>query len=768
MQGYGGSAEQSGELITLEDAGKGPAGKVARWVMELDLSSSVEKSWRKRAKDVINRYRDEKSNDMNDPGRYSNSCRYNILYSNVQTICPALFNQSPKPDVRRRYRDNDPVGKVIADMLERALSYSMDDYDFDRYMRMAIKDQQLTGRGVTRVRYEPRFTEEEDEDGEKYDELKYEEVRWEHVNWADFRHGPGRIWDEVEWVAFCHLMTRDELREKFGEIGDDVELDYAPVGMEDKEGDTVADTFKRATIWEIWSKPDKEVVFISKSLKERPLKTEDDPLELKEFFPVPRPLYPTSNTDSLTPIEPFRYYQDQADELDNLTKRISGIIQACKVRGIYDSTITEMSNLLDVSENILMPATDVLPIMQAGGLERAVWIWPIEKIAGVLVYLYNQQTTVKTTIFEITGIADIMRGSSSASETLGAQQLKAQFGTMRLNDMQRDVQRYARDLVRMAAEIMAEKFQPDTLLLMTDVKLPTPEEKMQAQMMVQQGQAQGQPVPPQIQEILEKPTIEECLQVLRDDNQRCYRIDIETDSTIAGDQAADQKAVTELLQGVASFIQNAGPAVEAGYLPLEAAKSMLMMAIRRFKMGREVEDALDMIGEDDEQGQSDPAQAQQQQQAQQLAQQQAQMAQQEAQAAAQEAQVKIQMDQAKMQMDQAEAQSDAQIKQAEIELKNRELALKEFEAQKPEPDRTVDLLMARERMQFEAAEADKQRQVELAKAVMAQRAPSGDVADAASAMSEAAEIMSRITSSMGSPDVVITEQVSTVVPPEVM
>ena len=109
MQGYGGSAEQSGELITLEDAGKGPAGKVARWVMELDLSSSVEKSWRKRAKDVINRYRDEKSNDMNDPGRYSNSCRYNILYSNVQTICPALFNQSPKPDVRRRYRDNDKV-----------------------------------------------------------------------------------------------------------------------------------------------------------------------------------------------------------------------------------------------------------------------------------------------------------------------------------------------------------------------------------------------------------------------------------------------------------------------------------------------------------------------------------------------------------------------------------------------------------------------------------------------------------------------------------
>jgi hypothetical protein len=164
-------------------------------------------------------------------------------------------------------------------------------------------------------------------------------------------------------------------------------LDHSPVGMEKGEGDRVADTFKRATIWEVWSKSEKKVLFISKLLKERPLRTEDDPLELRGFFPIPRPLYATENTDSMTPVEPFRFYQDQADELDNITKRIAGIIEACKVRGIYDSTVTEMSNLLDASENILLPATDILPIMQAGGLEKAVWIWPIEKIAGVLVYL---------------------------------------------------------------------------------------------------------------------------------------------------------------------------------------------------------------------------------------------------------------------------------------------------------------------------------------------------------------------------------------------
>ena len=128
---------QGGTLVTPEDAGKGAPGVVARWIAELDLSDKVEEDWRKRAKDVQDRYRDEKSQN-NQGGRYSSSNRYNILYSNIQTICPALYNQSPKPDVRRRYRDADPLGKEIAEVLERCLSYTMDEGDFDRFMRLEI------------------------------------------------------------------------------------------------------------------------------------------------------------------------------------------------------------------------------------------------------------------------------------------------------------------------------------------------------------------------------------------------------------------------------------------------------------------------------------------------------------------------------------------------------------------------------------------------------------------------------------------------------
>jgi len=712
---------QTGSLEEPIDAGEGPQGVVKRWQMELDLASKDEKFWRERAHDVNSRYRDEKNDlksNTSTVGRYQSGDRFNVLYSNIQTICPALYNQTPKPDVRRRYRDADETGKVIADVLERALSFTLDEEDFDRYMKMAVKDCQISGRGVTRVKYEAAFGKDEEIDtidGEgEYEVLEREEVEFEHVSWSDFRRGPGRTWEEVMWVGFKHTFDKDELEENFPDTAKDIPLDYSPEGIDGEDDDAINDTFKRAVVWEIWDKKKREVVFMCPGLSERPCKTVKDPLNLKGFWPIPRPMYAADYTDSLVPVEPFRYYEDQANELDTITRRITGVIEACKVRGIYDSTISEMSNIMDSSETMLVPATDVLPLMQAGGLDRAVWIWPIEKIAGVLIHLYQQREAVKTIIYEITGIADIMRGSSSASETLGAQQLKAQFGTMRLDDTRREVQRYARDLVRMAAEIIAEQFSPETMQIMTDVKLPTPEEKMQAQMMAQQMQMQQQPIPAKLQEILDKPTWDECLQVLRDDQQRAYRIDIETDSTVAGDQAQEQKNITELLTGISSFIQNAGPAVAAGYLPLEAAKSLLMTSVRKFKMGREVEDALDMIGveEEGEDGQLDPQMQQMHEQMQQQMQ--------ELQGQAQQLQQENEQLKADKSAEAQRTQMDGEKAVAEIELKRGDQTLKaqEFELKASQPVVTpqeqweYDMQMEREKMAFDAEQKALDRQAE--------------------------------------------------------
>jgi hypothetical protein len=230
---------------------------------------------------------------------------------------------------------------------------------------------------------------------------------------------------------------------------------------------------------------------------------------------------------------------------------------------------------------------------------------------------------------------------------------------------------------------------------------------------------------------------------LRDDKQRSFRVDIETDSTISGDYVADQKAITELLQGVSAFINDAGPAVESGYLPLEAAKAMIMAAVRRFKLGREVEDALDMIGENDP-----AANAEQQEGAgvEQALQMKLQIEQQEAQIKQQEVEQKMQIEQAKMNMESQSKQADLAMEERDLGLRERELALKEFEAQKPDPESKIqaDVMLAREKMQFEAMEADKQRQVELAKTIMAEFGGEETLTDPAQALNRAAEIMARI------------------------
>jgi hypothetical protein len=139
-----------------------------------------------------------------------------------------------------------------------------------------------------------------------------------------------------------------------------------------------------------------------------------------------------------------------------------------------------------------------------------------------------------------------------------------------------------------------------------------------------------------------------------------------------------------------------------------------------------------------------------------------QIEQQEAQIKQQEIQQKMQIDQAKMTLESQMKQADLAMQEKELVLREREIAIKEFEAQKPEPDVAnkiqADMLMAREKMQFEAMEADKQRQVELAKTIMAEF-NGGDetLTDPEQALNRAAEIMERIKSVVSATNLPLAE-----------
>ncbi|MEC9266720.1 MAG: hypothetical protein VX464_11725 [Pseudomonadota bacterium] len=567
-------SEETGALERPEDAGKGAAGVVRRWRLELDTARKVEKDWRKRAKSTTERYRDEE----NGKTRKGNVAKFNILYSNVQTIIPALYGKTPVPDIRRRYRDNDPVGKIAAEVLERAVDFTLDDGVFDHAMYFAVFDRCLPGRGVTRVRYVPAFNDN--------DELIDETVTYESWPWDDFRRGPARKWEDVPWIAFRHWLTVPEGEAQFGEMFADIEADAHPEGV-DVDGDGPdADTFKRVEVWEIWDKTEREVVFIAPRYGYKPLKVVPDPLGLKDFFPIPRPLYAIEDSCSLVPVEEYRMYRDQAQELDRLTARITRIIEVLKVRGVSDQRVSEILSIADKEDGEFVPAQDVAELVALGGLDKAIWMFPIDKIIAVLQTLYQSREAIKQTIYEITGISDILRGASVAAETATAQSIKAQWGSVRLRRSQAEVQRYARDLIRIAAEIIAEKFEIETLQRMTGVSMPREQDLY---LMATQAQQAGKDP----REIYGMPSWEKVAQVLRSDVLRGYRIDIETDSTIQADEEADKKARIELVNTVLAAlmqgIQIAGGSKELAPVVMDS----LLFMVRGFKDGRALEASLE-------------------------------------------------------------------------------------------------------------------------------------------------------------------------------
>ena len=639
-----------------KDVGPEETDRVRRWFDEIGLASKEEKKWRDRAAKVVKRYRDEHE---------AEGSQFNILWSNVETLKPALYSQTPHPDVQRRHKDADPVAKQSCRLIERVLSFSIDDEDFDGVSNQVVADYLLPGRAIARVRYKPTFSQQETltplraemqldasgkevgakfydgEDeapddkvtirdglpflmGDPVDVLAYEEAPIEYVHWKRFRMSPAETWEEVRWIAFQSYMTRDELTENFGERGGDVPLTLSVVETEEGK-ETPDEYFKRAEVWEVWDKTERNVCVIAQGY-DKYLKEYGDPLRLKTFFPIPKPLYSVSTNGTMVPVPEFCLYQDQADELNAITARIERLVDALKVRGVYDGQFKDaLGEMLRSSENEMIAVDGWTTFAEKGGIDGAISWLPIEMIAKTLVHLYQKRSELLDTIYQLTGLSDLQRGSTDPRETARAQSLKGQFASRRLMPRQKEVARFLRDLIRLKAEVISENFSPQTLTLMSGVEV-TPE--MHA--------------------------------LISSDALRSFRIDIETDSTVAADDQAEKEAVMEFLNGTQAFIGTVAPLVQEGAMPVEVAKAILLAVTRRSKFGREVEDAIEMMGTQPKQEKPDPAVVKAQAEAQKM--------QAEMQFKAKESELKRQEAQAEMQMDVARHAQEMQMMREKAQL----------------------------------------------------------------------------------------------------
>lgn len=583
------------------------------WHREVTRTRKSMKDYRDRARAVVRRYRDERDESRDS----TQTKKFNILFSNTETLKPAIYSQVPIPDIRRRWQDKDPVAKMGALVLQRSTQYCMESYDFDSVLDACASDYLLPGFAVARVKYKPyiksQATPEDPAAGTE--EMVWEEVQTEYVPWDRFIMSRSRQYDRVWYVGFGDDLTKSEVAEQFGrEVAE--ELSYSRIDEDDPEKNEAEAT---ARVWEIWCKRGRGRFVIAEGFDGWLKEPEPDPLKLERFFPNSRPLWSVATTDTLKPIPEYCEYQDQALELDDITERIDVLTSALRRRGVYDSTAKDIADMLgeNCPDNHFVPVENWASFVGTGGLEKLALELPLDGVVKAITALDARREVVKQTIYEVTGIADIVRGSSNPNETLGAQQLKGKWAGLRISTRQKKFANFARDLVRLKSEVIAERFKPETLSLMTGIQLPFAEQKQQwqaAQQAMQQQfqmaqqqhqaaaqaaqQAGGQPPPPpqqppvnpEEQKFYAQPTWEEVIQVLRDDKLRGFKIDIETDSTVQPDADAEKQARTELLTGVADFCQRTGYP-----MPPQLAGQLITFTTRAFKVGSQMEQELEVL-----------------------------------------------------------------------------------------------------------------------------------------------------------------------------
>jgi hypothetical protein len=600
------------------------------WLNLLQESEDAFESWNCHCDNIDRLYASLEQLAHGRTGTTERSKEYQIFWANQEVIKPAIYAKPPVAVVAPKFKDRRAVYQQASEVMERCCNVAFDLTRINDLMLLVRDDIALTGRGVAWCRYESAG--EGDHDGER--------VCIDFKGRRDFLHSISRNWREVTWVAAASYLTRSEARQRFKEYSGDAyqEAEYKV----DKDSKEIggADARERAKFWEIWSKGSGRVCWVAEGV-EKILDEDEAHLDLQNFFPCPKPAYGSVQRGSLVPVPDAMQYRDQIEEVNMLTARIHALSDMLQCKGFYpaggDAAEAIQTAIAMKSDAVIVPISN----WSSFGANREPILWlPIEMISNTITALVMLRKQVIDDIYQITGMADIMRGDTDPQETLGAQRLKSQYGSTRIRDKQQELVRLARDLVEITSEIVTEKFADKTIVEMSQTQLPTDrmqrdrmmqieQQLMQAQQQMQMAQQTMPPTPPpdptqsaqtpmqsspqqqqiqqlqaqmqqgmaEIETIKQEPTIQQVLRLLKDSRVKSFVLDIETDSTIMSDEQAEKQARAEFGTMMSNLLPQLGALIQSNPAYAEFCGKFLKFMTAPYRAGRELDSSIDNLVE---------------------------------------------------------------------------------------------------------------------------------------------------------------------------
>lgn len=553
------------------------------WHDELNAAKDMLKSWHRQADKIAARYiaakQEQTSQDTGPKG-----FRLNLFYSNVQVVFSLLYGRVPQVDVSRTYADSkDDVGRVAALILERLLNNDMADNptEYDSVLRATLEDRLVPGLGVAKVRYEAKTEIQKQAavistDGTVLSAESEEEVVVSERCPADYFHWRDTLWSwcrtpaDLRWMAFRTWITKDEATARYGERkAGQLEYKTHKMVVDEKSAPQEPDDddyWMKAEIWEIWCRETMTVSDFSFGQKDI-LKTTPDPLNIPGFFPAPAFFIANATTSLYKPTPDFHMTQDLYNEIDKLQTRIARITEAVKVVGVYDAGQKEIGRMLDTQvDNKLIPVEKWAMFGEKGGLQGVVDWFPLQDVVAALLQLRQLRDETIELLYNITGMSDVMRGNlSNQYEGVGQTDSKVQFGSVRVQKLQEDFATFATNLMSIKADIIARKFDVETIIKLSNAS-----------------------------QLAEDPElVAEAVALLKKPEDARLRVKIAAESLALMDYTKQQAERTEFLTGLAGFMQSAAPLIEQSPAVAPTLMKLLQWTMAGLRGADEAEGILD-------------------------------------------------------------------------------------------------------------------------------------------------------------------------------
>lgn len=473
--------------------------------------------------------------------------KQNIFWASVETLKPFVYFKQPQPFVVRVNKNANQAQALACKILERALAWNMKQFDFDSVVKYARNDFLLSGMGILWEQYCSSFKQV----GTDFIKDK-EKVETTYVSPTMFLADTDKVnvWEDVEWIARRIYMNISEVAANFS--AETVEKVRSQCGQNSV-----------LTVYEIWDKPTRTIYYISPQYGADFLHIQPDVLHLSGFFPCPKPIMATLANDGIIPVPDYVEIKSLLEELDGVNNRMRLTMQALKVSGCYDNSFPELANILD-KDITLISLADFDKLKDAGGIKGVIDFAPIGQYVEALQILAQRRQVLIDSIYEVTGVSDIMRGTSQRVETATAVTQKTNFGTLRNQDRQNDMQRFLKDLFAIKAEIICEHFSPEFLL-----SFLTAEERQNHETMIK------------------------AVQILKHDKLRGMMIDLETDGCY--NQEATGQKVLDTLNDINTMIGEAMKMVSVQPALLPLYRQMIESAVATMPNARQFDVIMEQV-----------------------------------------------------------------------------------------------------------------------------------------------------------------------------